>query len=70
VCELPNGWRFQGFVAWLAWLGLHLTYLSGFRNRLNVVVDWGWGYITYDRGARLITDHPATAAQSITEDPP
>lgn len=57
VCELPNGWRFQGFVAWLAWLALHLTYLSGFRNRLNVLVDWGWGYLTYDRGARLITDH-------------
>jgi NADH dehydrogenase len=58
VCELPNGWRFQGFVAWLAWLGLHLGYLTGLRNRLNVLVDWLWGYVTYDRASRLITDEP------------
>lgn len=56
VCELPNGWRLQGLPAWIAWLGLHLGYLTGFRNRLNVVVNWGWGYVTYDRASRLITD--------------
>jgi NADH dehydrogenase len=45
-------------VAWLAWLGLHLGYLTGLRNRLNVLVDWLWGYVTYDRASRLITDEP------------
>ncbi|MDZ7733614.1 MAG: NAD(P)/FAD-dependent oxidoreductase [Acidimicrobiia bacterium] len=56
VAELSNGWRFQGFVAWVMWLLLHLLYLTGFRNRLSVLVNWAWGYLTYDRGARLITD--------------
>lgn len=59
VVELPNGWRLQGFVAWTAWLGLHLAYLTGLRNRLNVLINWGWSYVTFDRGARLITDHPS-----------
>jgi NADH dehydrogenase len=57
VCELPNGWHLRGFVAWLMWLGLHILYLSGFRNRLNVLTNWAWGYVTFDRGARIITDH-------------
>jgi NADH:quinone reductase (non-electrogenic) len=59
VVELPNKWRFQGRIAFLMWLGLHLLYLAGFRNRANVLVNWGWSYVTYDRGARLITDHPS-----------
>jgi NADH dehydrogenase len=60
VCELPNGWHFRGFVAWLMWLGLHILYLSGFRNRLNVLTNWAWGYLTFDRGSRIITDHTGT----------
>ncbi|MDQ4078808.1 MAG: NAD(P)/FAD-dependent oxidoreductase [Chloroflexota bacterium] len=52
--ELPGGIRFTGFIAWLAWLFLHLMYLVGFRNRLNVFVNWWWNYITFDRSARLI----------------
>ncbi|MGH2544754.1 MAG: NAD(P)/FAD-dependent oxidoreductase [Ardenticatenaceae bacterium] len=54
VAELPFGLRFTGFIAWLMWLFLHLIYLVGFRNRLNVLVNWAWNYITYDRSARLI----------------
>lgn len=54
VAELPFKLRFRGFPAWVAWLFLHLLYLVGFRNRANVVVDWGWNYLTYDRGARVI----------------
>jgi NADH dehydrogenase len=42
-------------VAWLAWLLIHILYLIGFRNRLLVLIDWAWLYVTYDRGARLIT---------------
>ena len=56
VAEFPNGWRLRGFVGWLAWLGLHLLYLIGFRNRANVLVNWAWNYITFDRGSRLLVD--------------
>jgi NADH dehydrogenase len=44
-----------GFVAWLAWLFVHLLYLIGFQNRLLVLVQWAWSYMSYERGARLIT---------------
>ncbi|HWC09807.1 MAG TPA: NAD(P)/FAD-dependent oxidoreductase [Acidimicrobiales bacterium] len=57
VAELPFGLRFSGFPAWVAWLFLHLLLLVGFRNRLNVLLNWTWNYVTYDRGARLILDH-------------
>ena len=56
VAELPFGLRFSGFPAWVAWLFLHLLLLVGFRNRLNVLLNWTWNYLTYDRGARLILD--------------
>jgi len=56
IAEFPNGWRLQGFIGWLAWLGLHLLYLMGFRNRANVLVNWAWNYITYDRGSRIVGD--------------
>lgn len=45
----------SGFLAWLAWLGLHIFYLIGFRNRLVVFLQWAWAYFTFDAGARLIT---------------
>jgi NADH:ubiquinone reductase (H+-translocating) len=45
----------SGFFAWLSWLLVHILFLIGFRNRLLVMIQWAWSYITYDRGARLIT---------------
>jgi NADH dehydrogenase len=45
----------SGFVAWLAWLFIHIFFLIGFRNRLIVLIQWAWSYFTYERGARLIT---------------
>jgi NADH dehydrogenase len=60
VCELPGGLRLSGPVGWVAWLTLHLLYLVGFRNRANVLVNWGWNYLTYDRGSRLIGLDPAS----------
>ncbi len=45
----------SGFVAWLAWLFVHVFFLIGFRNRIIVLVQWAWSYFTYERGARLIT---------------
>jgi NADH dehydrogenase len=47
--------KLSGFLAWLAWLVVHIWYLIGFRNRLLVFFDWAWSYFTYRRGARLIT---------------
>jgi NADH dehydrogenase len=54
VVEFPNGRRFHGFVGWVLWLGLHILYLMGFRNRASTLVNWSWNYLTYDRGARVL----------------
>ncbi len=54
VAELPTGIDLTGAVAWLAWLGLHLVYLLGVRNKVSVVFNWAWNYFTWDRGPRLI----------------
>lgn len=54
VVEWPNGRTLSGWFGWVAWLGLHLIMLIGFRNRANVLVNWAWNYLTYDRGSRLI----------------
>ncbi|HEX2577471.1 MAG TPA: NAD(P)/FAD-dependent oxidoreductase [Aquihabitans sp.] len=54
VAELPLGIRLRGVAAWLSWLGLHLVFLAGFRNRISVFVNWAWNYLTWDRGPRLI----------------
>jgi len=43
-----------GLPAWLAWLGIHIFFLIGFRNRLFVLLDWAMAYLSYERGARLI----------------
>jgi NADH dehydrogenase len=56
VAQLPLGLRFHGFLAWVMWLALHLVYLIGFRNRLTVLFNWAWNYITYDRSGRLILE--------------
>lgn len=58
VAELPHGLRFHGFVGWLMWLGLHLIELMGFRNRVRVLVNWAWNYVTYDHAARLLLPEP------------
>lgn len=48
--------HFSGYFAWLAWLFIHLMFLIGFRNRFLVMSEWAWAYITYNQGARLITE--------------
>lgn len=50
-----RGVKLQGFIAWLAWLFIHIWYLIGFKNRLAVLFNWFWSYVSYKRGARLIT---------------
>src|SRR5205814_4323269 len=51
----------SGFIAWLAWLVLHISVLIGFRNRLSVMVSWIYSYVLVRRGSRLITRSAATA---------
>jgi NADH dehydrogenase len=54
VCDL--GWlRLKGYLAWWFWLGLHIFKLIGFRNRLSVMTQWAFSYMTYQRSVRLIT---------------
>jgi NADH dehydrogenase len=43
-----------GFPAWVLWLVIHIYYLTGFKNRILVVAQWAWSYLTFGRGARLI----------------
>jgi NADH:ubiquinone reductase (H+-translocating) len=47
--------KLSGFPAWLIWVVVHIMYLIGFRNRVLVMLQWGWAYLTYHRGIRLIT---------------
>jgi NADH dehydrogenase len=47
--------HFSGLPAWIAWLFIHILYLVGFRNRIAVLFQWGWAYLTFNKGARLIT---------------
>jgi len=50
--------RFRGFLAWLIWLFVHLMQLVGFRNRVVVLLNWAWEYISYDRAVRLLKSTP------------
>ena len=54
VADLPNGMKFSGLLAWLAWMFVHLMYLVSFRQKLVTLGNWMWNYFTYDRGTRLI----------------
>ena len=47
--------HFSGYPAWIAWLGVHLIFLIGFRNKISVLLQWTYSYLTYKRGARVIT---------------
>jgi NADH dehydrogenase len=56
------GWmRLKGYIAWLAWLFIHIAQLIGFRNRFSVMLQWAVSYMTYQRSVRLITDPPRDA---------
>ncbi len=50
-----NWVHFSGMPAWLSWLFIHVLYLVGFRNRIAVLLQWAWAYLTFNKGARLIT---------------
>jgi NADH dehydrogenase len=61
VAKLPHGAVVRGTVGWFAWLGLHLWYLVGFRNRLRVIINWTWRYFDWPSGPRLIVADAETA---------
>jgi NADH dehydrogenase len=55
--------HFAGVLAWLLWLLVHIMFLVGFRNRVAVLLEWAWSYMTFERGARLITGPLPGASQ-------
>ena len=59
----------SGYFAWLSWLFVHLFFLIGFRNRLLVMMEWGWSYLTYNHSARLITGNPDAESEKLAEQP-
>lgn len=56
IADFPGKIHISGYLAWLSWLFVHLFFLIGFRNRFFVLIEWAWAYITYNHGARLITN--------------
>jgi NADH dehydrogenase len=65
-----GGRIFGGKVAWLLWAAVHIFYLIGFRNRMMVMLQWGWQYLTWQRGARLITGAPGPQDEDGAAPPP
>ena len=58
--------RFSGFAAWLFWLFAHVYFLIGFRNRLTVMADWAWAYMTFERSARVVAQPSAALVDAAT----
>lgn len=61
VCDVGR-LHFGGFLAWLSWIFIHILFLIGFRNRLLVMIQWAYSFVTLQRGARLIPDAAAPTA--------
>jgi NADH dehydrogenase len=66
VAEMGR-FRFSGFLAWLAWLFIHLSNLIEFENKLLVLIQWGWYYMSRNRAARLITNDLPSAEECADE---
>jgi NADH dehydrogenase len=56
-----GAFKLTGFVAWVAWLAIHIFFLIGFRNRFVVLFTWAWAYLTHQRSARLILGRSSSA---------
>ena len=63
------GIKFSGFLAWLAWLMVHILFLVGFTNKLTVVIRWVWAFFTRRTGARVITANDGRGASAMTTAP-
>lgn len=68
IAWIFNQLPLSGYIAWLAWLVLHLVTLMGFRNQLNVLINWIWNYFTYDRSVRIILENGLDAKRSAVSD--
>ncbi|PIQ62688.1 MAG: FAD-dependent oxidoreductase [Bacteroidetes bacterium CG12_big_fil_rev_8_21_14_0_65_60_17] len=66
VARIGN-WNVHGWLAWVMWLFVHVIFLVGFRNRFQVMMGWAWSYITFQRGARLITGHKPDLHSNASE---
>jgi NADH dehydrogenase len=64
VVEFPNKRTLHGPLAYFAWLGVHLALLSGMRNRIETLWNWGWSALTHDRAARIIIDNKDEQVQT------
>ncbi|MFC2026239.1 NAD(P)/FAD-dependent oxidoreductase, partial [Chloroflexota bacterium] len=69
VAWMYNKIQLTGFLAWSAWLVMHLVWLIGFRNRLNVFINWIWYYFAQDRSVRMIIE-PEALARIISPEKP
>jgi NADH dehydrogenase len=70
VVEFPNKRTLHGPLAYFAWLGVHLALLSGVRNRIETLWNWGWSALTHDRAARIIIDAKDEDAQALPKPVP
>lgn len=61
--------KFSGFLAWLAWLGVHILFLVGFTNKVTVVIRWVWAFFTRRQGARVITANDGRGTTAMTTAP-
>ncbi|MCE0522200.1 MAG: NAD(P)/FAD-dependent oxidoreductase [Methylacidiphilales bacterium] len=64
-----GGVKFSGFLAWLAWLGVHILFLVGFTNKLTVVIRWVWAFFTRRQGARVFTSDEGRGITPMTTTP-
>ncbi|MGD0880826.1 MAG: NAD(P)/FAD-dependent oxidoreductase [Acidimicrobiales bacterium] len=69
ITQFRSGRVVSGTLGWLAWLGLHLVYLVGFRNKIVVFVNWSWRYLSWGSGPRIIVSEETAAAVDEPEGP-
>jgi NADH dehydrogenase len=69
IADFGGRWRFSGVFAWWLWLFVHVLKLTGFRNRIAVLIQWAWAYVTHQRGIRLITGQDPVASPASDSSP-
>jgi NADH dehydrogenase len=70
ITQFRSGRVVRGTFGWLAWLGLHLVYLVGFRNKIVVFINWSWRYLSWGSGPRIIVSEESVAALEDEDGPP
>jgi NADH:ubiquinone reductase (H+-translocating) len=70
IADFGGRWRFSGVFAWWLWLFVHVLKLTGFRNRIAVLIQWAWAYLTHQRGIRLITGQDPVESPAWGSSPP